>query len=258
MQASLTTAAISDRGKVRSHNEDAYAILESSTEAKEHAGIGTLLIVADGLGGHNAGEVASQMAIDTIAEHCRQTTSQPLKTLLHDAIQEAHQSILSEARGNTFRQGMGTTIALVAINGNKATVAHVGDSRVYLLRNGVLSRLTLDHSWVEQQILAGGLPVEAAEEHPLRHVVTQALGAMETVEPTTYSWELKAGDTLLLSTDGLHGLVDAQSMHRILSTQMPADAVSSLVELARQQGGPDNITLIVARVDTVSHQQAAQ
>jgi len=258
MQANLTIAAISDRGVVRAHNEDAFAILEPTDDGTDNANSkGSLLIVADGLGGHNAGEVASQIAITTFMDSFQNTIDLPEETYLAETIQEAHRNILAESRQNALRQGMGTTVALVAIQGSRAIAAHVGDSRVYLLRNGVLSRLTLDHSWVEQQILAGMLPIEAANEHPLRHVITQALGAMETVNPATYSWQLRAGDIILLSTDGLHGLVDGRTLHEILTTHPPDDAIRLLVESAKEQGGPDNITAIIARVDSLN-QPASQ
>jgi PPM family protein phosphatase len=249
MQANLTIAAISDRGVVRTHNEDAFAVLESSTG--EPTDRGSLLIVADGLGGHNAGEFASQIAISTIRERYQNSLDLSREQDVKDAILAAHHSIVEEARRNALRQGMGTTIALVAVHGDSATAAHVGDSRVYLLRNGVLSRLTLDHSWVEQQIFAGELPIEAASEHPLRHVITQALGAMEAIEPSTYTWQLRAGDLMLLSTDGLHGLVSGHDLHEILTTHSPDDAVHALVKSAKELGGPDNITAIIARVDSL-------
>ena len=249
MQANLIIAAISDRGVIRAHNEDAYAILEPSNG--EAGSTGSLLIVADGLGGHNAGEFASQIAISTLTNCYQNSMDLSKEQDLKDAIQEAHRNILEEARKNAQRQGMGTTIALVAIHDHEATVAHVGDSRVYLLRNNVLSRLTLDHSWVEQQILAGELPVEAATKHPLRHVITQALGAMEAIEPAIYTWRLRVGDVMLLSTDGLHGLINGQVLHEILTTHSPDDATHALVESAKEQGGPDNITAIIARVDSL-------
>ena len=250
MQANLTIAAISDRGVIRSHNEDAFAVLEPSNGDSDSRG--SLLIVADGLGGHNAGEFASQIAISTLSDCYQNSMDLTREQELKDAVQDAHRHILEEAQRNILRQGMGTTIALVAIRGDNATVVHVGDSRAYLLRNGVLSRLTLDHSWVEQQILAGELPIEAAREHPLRHVITQALGAMEAIEPSAFTWRLRAGDVVLLSTDGLHGLVSGQTMHEILTTQSPDAAVHALVESAKEQGGPDNITVIIARVDSLN------
>jgi len=255
MQAHLTIAAISDRGLVRPHNEDAFAILKppAGVKADEEADpAGSLLVVADGLGGHNAGEVASQIVINTLTERYHNGMNLAEEEDLTEALQEAHQSVLAAAAQNVFQQGMGTTVALVAVDGDAATVIHVGDSRVYLVRDGILSRLTLDHSWVEQQIMAGALPVEAAEEHPFRHVITQALGAMETIDPVTYSWQLRAGDLLLLCTDGLHGLIDRRAIHHVITTQPPDEAAHSLVELAKGNGGPDNITAIIARVDEIS------
>jgi len=254
MQVNLTIAALSDRGAVRLRNEDAFAVLEPSSSVDTHEQAipcGTLLVVADGLGGRSAGEIASQIAISTITERYYHSMNLEDEQELCDAIQEAHRRILAEAAQNAFRQGMGTTVTLVAINGDRAIVVHVGDSRIYLVRNNVLSRLTLDHSWIEQQILAGVLPVGVAERHPFRHVITQALGAMETIDPAAYSWQLRAGDVLLLCTDGLHGLVDQEAIHRVLTTQPPDKAVHTLVDLAMKHGGPDNITAIVARVDSL-------
>ena len=253
MQSHLTIAVISDRGLVRPHNEDAHAILNPpGVETGVPHDACRLLVVADGLGGHNAGEIASQIAVDTLAGRYRANPSALFdEGQIRQALREAHRRIQKEARRNAFQHGMGTTVALVAIKGEQAIAVHVSDSRVYLIRNGVISRLTLDHSWVEQQVMAGLLPAEAASEHPFRHVITQALGAMDHINPAFHAWTLRAGDIILLCTDGLHGTLDERTIHHVATTRPPEEAAQELLRLAREAGGPDNITLILARVDTL-------
>jgi protein phosphatase len=188
--------------------------------------------------------------VETIEEVYGDTPDSEPQALLVTAFQEAHQRILREADECTALQGMGTTCTAIALLGPHLYYAHVGDSRLYLVRNGSISRLTHDHSYVSRLVKHGVISSEEAESHPQRHILTAALGAGTDLTPETPEQPvtLSPGDVLVLCTDGLWGVVNDEEIRGVVSSRNPNDACRELVETAKQRGGPDNITMQVLRV----------
>ncbi len=249
----LDVAAASDVGHVRTVNQD--AVHAELFRAAADDGDNALLIVADGLGGHAAGDVASAAALQTIvdAAHDADTpgSAQPFDdpARLAAAVQAANAAIRRRAAENVAWTGMGTTIVVAWVGHGRATIAHAGDSRAYHLRGAELRALTRDHSWVEEEIRAGRLTPEAARSHPNRSVVLRCLGTREPVDVEIAAHiQLADGDQLLLCSDGLHGVVGDAAIAAILSGRHPADSVTRLIAAANDNGGPDNIGVAVLRV----------
>ena len=242
-------AALTDVGCQRENNEDSYGYWESDDDAV-FSRLGRLAVVADGMGGHEGGQVASHIAVDAIQEtYSNASDADPQKALIA-ALQEAHHRIQRRANEDPELQGMGTTCTACAIVGSRAYFAHVGDSRLYLLRNGNLRVLSRDHSLVARLIETGVIRQEDAESHPQKHVLTAALGVADDVEPDfpAEPLSLEKSDVLLICTDGLWGQLSETELTYVLSSQAPANACESLVRLAKEHGGPDNVTLQIARV----------
>jgi serine/threonine protein phosphatase PrpC len=237
----VRTGAATDRGRMRPGNEDNYV-------SRAH-----LFAVADGLGGHQAGEVASKIAVDTLASLDNGgpwTDERTALDALRGAIKAANRKIREAASTNRSLEGMGTTITAVLENGDTLYLAHVGDSRAYLYRNGQLTRLTDDHSLVQQLVNEGRLTPEEAEHHPQRSIITRALGMDSDVEPDTATYKRRPGDRLLLCTDGLSGVVDEADIRRVLNRfRDPQEAAEELIARANEEGGPDNITVVVIDTD---------
>src|SRR5258708_10410176 len=243
----LDVAQLTDVGRKREHNEDnmAYVIpKDQQVMAKK----GALFIVADGMGGHAAGEVASEIAVDTVSYVYYQDDSDDVSVSLLHAIKRANALIHQRAAENMLRSGMGTTCVAAVLRGNMAYIANVGDSRAYLVRNGQVKQGSQDHSWVAEQVRAGLLTEEQARTHAQRNVITRSLGTQADVEIDVYHEELHEGDSLVLCTDGLSGLVSDEELLRIVDQFVPQESVYHLVERATENGGPDNITAIVVRV----------
>ena len=222
-------------GKVRHNNEDSLIVIEPET-----------FVVADGMGGAQAGEVASQMLVETVKDFLSKTP--PLnEQILSQAILLANDKILTLARQNPNYLGMGTTATILSLDDGKAYFAHVGDSRIYRLRNNSLEQLTEDHSYVETLVRRGEITPEEARVHPMKNVLTQAVGVVENISVDTANFSVESGDTFLLCTDGLTNMVDDENIAKILqSTSNPADA---LIDAALKAGGRDNISVIVVGVD---------
>lgn len=227
----------SDIGKVRPINEDAYY-----APAKGEC----FCAIADGMGGHNAGEVASAMAVSIFSEKMRsanETDGQAMRRAVERANARIHEKSMEADQCN----GMGTTFTALAFAGGNAHIAHVGDSRAYLLRNGTIMRLTLDHTLVEEMVLKGVITPREAKYHPKRNYITRALGTMDTVEVDLIQVELLPGDVFFLCTDGLSNHVEDKKILEI--AQMNAsweDKVNIAVNLALEAGGSDNITAMFA------------
>ncbi|MGH7233244.1 MAG: Stp1/IreP family PP2C-type Ser/Thr phosphatase [Nitrospiraceae bacterium] len=241
---------ITDCGRVRRSNQDAFAVLN------DHA----IWIVADGMGGRAGGDVASRLAVDTLVSALahdrtggvvRDLSGDGLGTALGRAVRSSNQAIRDEALKRPALLGMGTTVVIAAISQetSEMTLAHVGDSRAYLLRGSDLTRLTRDHSFVEDALSQGQLTVEEALEHPLRHVLTRALGPETDVDPDLMVHPLQRDDVLLLCTDGLTKMLsDAHIMSLLARTrESPDRACAALVEEANRRGGDDNISVILVR-----------
>ncbi len=253
-QLRLDVAQLTDVGRKREHNEDnmAYVIpKDPQVMAKK----GALFIVADGMGGHAAGEVASEIAVDTVSNVYYQDDSDDAAASLLHAIKRANSSIHQRAAENMLRSGMGTTCVASVLRGNIAYVANVGDSRAYLIHNNTVKQVSLDHSWVAEQVRAGLLTEEQARTHTQRNVITRSLGTQPEVEVDIFTELLEEGDTLVLCTDGLSGLVDDDELGRIVHDFVPQESVYHLVERANENGGPDNITAIVIRVNEVGAEE---
>lgn len=223
-------------GKVRYNNEDSLIVIEPET-----------FVVADGMGGAQAGEVASQMLVETVKEFLSETPPPYNENLLSRAILVANEKILRLARQNENYHGMGTTATILSLDGKTAYFAHVGDSRIYRLRENLFEQMTEDHSYVETLVRRGELTPEEARVHPMKNVLIQAVGVVENIFVDTANFPVEAGDKFLLCTDGLTNMVDDDSIKKILqSASNPADA---LIDAALLAGGRDNISVIVVGVD---------
>jgi len=246
-QLRLDVAQLTDVGRKRPHNEDnmAYVIPK---DGQVMARKGALFIVADGMGGHAAGEVASEIAVDTVTMTYYQDDSEDITLSLMNAIKRANTIIHQRAAENMLRSGMGTTCVSAVLRGNIAYVANVGDSRAYVIRHGQVRQVSQDHSWVEEQVRAGLLTRDQARSHAQRNVITRCLGTQVDVEVDVFTEELEEGDCLILCTDGLSGSVYEDDLRSIVEQYVPQESVYHLVERANENGGPDNITAIVVRV----------
>jgi PPM family protein phosphatase len=245
-------AGLSDVGCQRENNEDSYVYWEPA-DYEEFKRKGRLAIIADGMGGHEGGLEASRLAVETVREVYDAGFRDDPQAMLIEGFAAAHARILDFAERHPAFYGMGTTCTALVVRGSQLYFAHVGDSRLYRMRNGRIERLTRDHSYVGRLVESGLVRAEDAEKHPQRHILTAALGAgveleIESAEPGS---QVEAGDDLLLCTDGLWSLVNEEDLERALRCN-PAECCASLVNLARLRGGPDNITLQVLRVSRAS------
>jgi serine/threonine protein phosphatase PrpC len=246
----IEVAGLSDLGCQRENNEDSYSYWEPASDA-EFALKGRLAVVADGMGGHEGGQEASRIAVEAIQETYADTPATDPQSLLTAGFHEAHQRIQSYAVAHPKLRGMGTTATAVVVLGNRLYYAHIGDSRLYRVSREEITRLTHDHSYVGRLVESGVITPEEAEAHPQRNILTAALGAgaeiaVETPESAVL---LKTADTLLLCTDGLWGQLTDPELQRVVTQNSPATACRALVNLARERGGPDNITVQILRVE---------
>ena len=256
--AVLALGTRSHVGMKRSSNQDAICALVGPNAPP---GTDALLAVADGMGGHQAGEVASGMAIRGLVAKLSGGVATPgtggrLTPVLQRVIGALNTDIhLAASRPET--RGMGTTLTVAAIVSDALTIGHVGDSRAYLLRDRTMRQLTQDHSWVAEQVARGVLTAQEAENHPRRNILTRAMGVDPRVEVDGVTLKLVAGDLLLLCSDGLHGLVSDDNIAKLLVDQDPGTAAREMVDLANTNGGDDNISVVVARFDGVGPASSA-
>ncbi len=267
----LNVAAHSHTGETRTNNEDRYSV---TAYRMERSSMPTLLaIVADGIGGHNAGEVASDLTVETIVN--RLTASRIKEPLfqLQAAIMEASEVVAQAARTNNEQQGMGSTVVTSWIIGSRLYTATVGDSRIYFLRDGSLQQISIDHTWVQEAIDHNIIQPDQARNHPQAHVLRRYIGAQRPAEPdlrlrlkvnegdkqsqANQGLTLQSGDTLLLCTDGLTDLVDDDEIQQVLIENDPMHAVERLTDMALERGGHDNITIVILEVPPDSQQQAS-
>jgi PPM family protein phosphatase len=247
----VEVASLSDVGCQRENNEDSYLYWEPAGD-DEFQRKGRLAVIADGMGGHEGGQEASRMAVQTVREVYDQALGDDPQTALVEAFAAAHSRIQDYAERHPAFQGMGTTCTALVVRGRQLYFAHIGDSRLYLIRDARILRLTRDHSYVGRLVESGIVRAEDAEKHPQRHILTAALGAGRevVVDGAEQGVALLDGDDLLLCTDGLWGVVTEEELEQAVSSTAPAECCAALVQLARQRGGPDNITLQVLRVGT--------
>ncbi len=245
----IETASLTDVGLQRTNNEDSYLYWEPDSDADFRLK-GRLAVVADGMGGYEGGQEASRLAVETVRSvYDNAFGGNPQDTLIA-AFESAHQNIQRFATEHPQFYGMGTTCTALAIVGHQLHFAHVGDSRLYLIRGENITRLTRDHSYVGRLVESGIVRSEDAESHPQRHILTAALGSGRDVTPhfPELPVALEKDDILLLCTDGLWGLVSDAELARITHGNPLAEACRQLVALAIERGGPDNITLQILRV----------
>lgn len=211
-----------------------------------------LFVVADGMGGHAAGEVASEMAVSIVAGGLRELgsmTEDEAARAVHDVVRRANAAIYERTLTETEKHGMGTTVSVLGLRNGHYLIGQVGDSRIYLLREGRLQQLTKDHSYVQEQVDAGALTPEQARYHPYSNVITRCVGAGAEVKPDLYSGDTQVGDTFLIASDGLTGMVEDRRLQQLLGSRAPAQrVVDALIAEANGRGGLDNITAIVVRV----------
>jgi protein phosphatase len=233
-----------DTGRQRRENEDSAYVRAP------------VFVVADGMGGAQAGEVASRIAIEAFERGLPDSGSPEER--LADRVREANQRIYERSRAEHGREGMGTTLTAAYVDDAQVAIAHVGDSRAYLFRGGELSRLTQDHSLVDELVRQGKLTEEQAAEHPQRSIITRALGPEPDVEVDTWTYPARAGDVLLLCSDGLTAMVPEDRIEEVLASAASLDeAGRRLIDEANEAGGRDNITVVLFRLEDVSHDGAA-
>jgi len=245
----MEVAILTDVGRVRENNEDSYLYWEAEGDEEFHRK-GRLAVIADGMGGYEGGQEASRLAVQTVRAVYDKVFRDDPQAALMEAFAAAHQRIRGYAEEHPEFQGMGTTCTALAVLERQLYFAHVGDSRLYLVRNGKISRLTRDHSYVGRLVESGIVRSEDAETHPQRHILTAALGSgMEiAADISPQAITLEEQDRLVLCTDGLWSLVNEQEVAAVIHKKNPADACRELVKMALQRGGPDNITVLVLRV----------
>lgn len=233
LPAGILSAFRTDVGKVRANNQDAPIVSEKLR----------LYGVADGMGGHKGGEVASTSARDDLLRELEGKT--PSVAALSGAIEEVNRQIYHQQEHDDALTGMGTTLSVLWMSDNFVYIGHVGDSRVYLLRDGEFKQMTLDHSLVEQLVREGVLTEEEAQNHPMRNIITRAIGTDESVEVDVVVEERRKGDLWLACSDGLPGLVDDRQMRDALRQYAPEKAADVLLKAALDAGGRDNVTLVI-------------
>ncbi len=242
----ISCAGNTDVGVVRSGNEDSF-LLDCAKG---------LFIVADGMGGHAAGEVASEMAVQIVAKELgslRGLSDGEAAAKMRSAIRKANASIFDRTLAEHDKRGMGTTTTVMVLFSRRYLIGQVGDSRAYLLREGNLLQLTKDHSYVQEQVDAGRLTPEEARVHPYANVITRCVGSSGDVVPDLYFGTLEVGDLVLLASDGLTGMLEDEDVAEVLRSDLPLEEmVDKLIADANHRGGLDNITTILIRIEEVS------
>lgn len=245
----VEVASLTDVGRQRSNNEDSCLYWEPESD-EDFRRLGRLAVVADGMGGYEGGQEASRLAVETVQRIYSNAVGKDPQAALLEAFAVAHAGIQNYAAEHMELQGMGTTCTALSLVGRQLSFAHVGDSRLYLVRGGMLSRLTRDHSYVGRLVESGIVREEDAESHPQRHILTAALGSGRELTPDVpqHPLALGIGDTLVLCTDGLWGVVAEPDLTSTVQANAPAESCVALVKMALDRGGPDNITVLVMHV----------
>ncbi len=253
----IVSGGVTNVGRVRANNEDCFKIVEALN----------LFVLSDGMGGEAHGEIASALAVETVVKHCLETENDPAMTVFGDmpagwsektkrlssAVHLANKSIYDSAQEHPEQHGMGATLTAAWIDGSKLSIAHVGDSRAYLLRSGTLQQLTSDHSLVAEQVRRGILTPAEAERSEMQSVLLRALGAHPEIEVDAEEHTLFERDVLVLCSDGLTRMVtEPEIAGKLQAEPDPAKAAERLVELANDQGGADNVTVLVVRAGSES------
>jgi len=245
----LQSSSVSDIGKIRQNNEDSY--LELVIENKNVNCL--LLVVADGMGGHNAGEVASKTVVESIESYFKSEESDlnSDKTLIYlkESIEQANLEVFNASANDEKLKGMGSTCTAMMILNNQIFIAHVGDSRAYLLRGNNINQLTKDHTLAEKMFDSGIISKDEAKTSPHRNMLMKAIGIAEQLEVETYNpFKVQPGDIYLLCSDGLTEYIEEEELRSILNIYEPDEACKLLVKIANKRGGKDNITVQIVKV----------
>ncbi|MEG0961250.1 MAG: Stp1/IreP family PP2C-type Ser/Thr phosphatase [Lachnospiraceae bacterium] len=236
----MKTFSITDKGKKREMNQDYVYVSESPV-----GNLPNLCILADGMGGHNAGDYASRYTVETIVESVQNSTETAPVTIIKNAVQKANEAILEKAKTDIDLEGMGTTVVIATVIDNVLHVANVGDSRLYMIED-TLEQITKDHSFVQEMVRRGEINSKEARVHPDKNIITRAVGGGREVEVDFFEVELKEGNRVLLCSDGLTDMIEDEEIFRILKeTENTPEGIDILVKTANENGGNDNITIVV-------------
>lgn len=237
----LKTFSVTDIGRKRKMNQD---YVYSSEQPIGH--LPNLFLVADGMGGHNAGEYASKVTVETIVETIADSPQTEPARIFGDAIQAANERIRKLSAVSPLLAGMGTTVVAATCLEGRLSVANVGDSRLYVVSSQGIRQITRDHSWVEEMVLRGGIGREEARNHPDKNIITRAVGAEDTVKADFFSVGLEEGDTVLMCTDGLTNMLEDEEIRMIMNGARDiVERAQALVDAANENGGRDNISVIL-------------
>lgn len=243
--------AISETGPVRDHNEDSIAFSFPENDKQN-----LIAVVADGMGGHNAGEVASKMACDLLIDYCILNWKQDTpEKLLQKAFMKANQEIELAGNSNSEQHGMGTTATSVIIQRDVCYIGHIGDSRVYLLRNGLLTQLSTDHTLVNQMFEGGEITEKERDNHPMKNVLLQALGTRPTIQPQIPSegWAIHEGDRLFLCSDGIYDALSEEEIKDLLLMKQPEFVLECLTTVATSRNVSDNFSALLIDISSGVH-----
>lgn len=239
----MNYVSATDKGKVRKNNEDFHAVLS--------VGDSTVFVVADGMGGHAVGEVASRTAVEfalsTLPKQLEKAKSvKQIENVLSDTIEKANVRVYLQSLDNKDYRGMGTTLTLAVLRDWRLYISHIGDCRTYLLHGSNFERLTVDHTLVQELVDMGSISEKEAQSHPKRHVLVRSLGVNEYMAPDTYSYDISPGDLIVMCTDGLYGCVEEKEIKRIIKRHKNLNTCAQqLINAANEGGGTDNITVIL-------------
>lgn len=247
-----TFGAKTDLGIIRENNEDKFDFMVPQ-DPELLATRGCVYAVADGMGGHAAGQIAAEIALKNFLKSYYTPSDRPTDEALAAAFSSANAAVYDAASAVPGRSGMGCTLTVLAIVEDRFHIAHVGDSRAYLVREGAISQLTDDHSWVAEQVRRGAMTAEDAERSPFRNVITRSIGAGPSVEAQIVTDTVREGDVFLLCSDGLTSMVPEETILRVARSDLgPSFAAAQLVDEANARGGHDNITVLIVRIDAVT------
>jgi len=244
---------VCNKGRVRENNEDAYKIYDPKDETF------SFCIVADGMGGHNGGEIASNLAVNELARYVLDLYKKQYinkeEQLLEDAIKHANRKVFTKAQQTPHLLGMGTTLTVAFFKNGYAYIGNIGDSRAYLFRNNKITQLTLDHSYVAELVRKGKLTKREARHHPQKNMITRAVGTEKDIEVDVFYQKLIPDDVIILCTDGLTNMLDDEEIANILRDSGFDESPQKLVDAANEKGGYDNITVILARCKGFWHNE---
>ena len=241
----MKTASLWDKGRRRQLNQDVVYSSELPV-----GNLPNLFMIADGMGGHKAGDYASRFAVDTICREAEHSTEKMPEKILQNAIDVANAGIYELSNQNKDYEGMGTTLVAATIDGTRLKVGNVGDSRLYIVNGKHIRQITTDHSLVEEMVRMGGLDRDSARTHPNKNIITRAVGVADAVRADFYEEELQEGDVILLCSDGLSNMLEDEEIRMIVNAQRDImEKAETLVRAANQNGGRDNISLILIEPD---------